>query len=373
MPNWSEIRKDFPVLQRVRYFYTASGGPIPKPVQERAAAYYREASEWGDIHWERQLEERERIRECVADFINASPQEVEFVPSTAQGMNIVAWLLSNEGRVVAPTLEFPDTTLPWLHLEPDCIDWVQPDEDGAVPASKLLARRSAVGGVIATSHVQFSNGFRQDLQELGAGKGKHRLVVNATQSLGAFKVDVREIQADALCCNSYKWMLAGYGCGILYVNKDILKRRESPGVGWFGVEDRDSLRNDRYRLLGSAARFNWGSPSFPPLLAFGAAVDYINQIGIENIEKRVLSLNRYLTQQLSRAGFTLLSPLAPDRYRSGEVLVELAEPENTVRALAERNVICTLKPEGMRVATHFFVNEEDIDVLIRELQEVTRS
>ncbi len=333
--------------------------------------YQKTTLESGDIHWEKNLERREQIRGRVAGLINAEVDEVEFIPSTAAGMNIIAGQLSTAGRVIATTLEFPDTTLPWLAQGDDRLVWVEPDPDGAVPPLRFRERMTDDGGVIATSHVQYSNGFRQDLESLGRLKQNHRLVVNVTQSLGAFQVDVREMQIDALCGNSYKWMLSGYGCGVLYLSRDILKQGRGAGVGWFAVKDRDALANDRYELLEGAGRFNWGSPSFSTIFALGAGIDYLENIGIRRIESRVLELNRFLTDLLQRAGFRVLSPLSPSRYRSAEVLVELDEPERVVGALEERGILCTPKPEGMRVATHFFVSFEDVEQLVDALREVT--
>ena len=71
-------------------------------------------------------------------------------------------------------------------------------------------------GVICLSHVQFSNGFRSDLEELGNAKRDHALVVNAAQSAGAFEIDVKRMKIDALCATGHKWMLSGYGSGFVY-------------------------------------------------------------------------------------------------------------------------------------------------------------
>ncbi len=322
------------------------------------------------MHWERNLERREAVRAQVARLINAAPVEVEFMTSTAHGMNLLAQMLSHQGDTLATTLEFPDTTLPWLNQRPHSVRWVVPDESGAVPVERFRAAMSASSALIATSHVQFSNGFRQDLERLGRFKGQHRLIVNATQSLGAFEVDVKRMKIDALCCNSYKWMLAGYGCGILYLDRSLLSKLPTPVIGWFGVKDRNALRNDRFEPLDSVERFNVGSPAFAAIFSLGAAVEYLQKIGIPAIQKRVLKLNSYLTDQLKSIGYQVLSPLDPPEYRSAQTLVRLGHPQRTVDQLRRRGIICTPKPEGMRVATHFFNNAEDIDVLVAELSRI---
>ena len=79
-------------------------------------------------------------------------------------------------------------------------------------------------GVIALSHVQFSNGFRIDLDELGAIKGDHALVINASQSAGVFEIDVKRMSIDALCATGHKWLLSGYGSGFVYLSRNLLQQ-----------------------------------------------------------------------------------------------------------------------------------------------------
>ena len=76
-------------------------------------------------------------------------------------------------------------------------------------------------GIISLSHVQFSNGFRIDLDEVGNNKGRHTLVVNASQSAGVFEIDVKRMKIDALCSTGHKWMLSGYGSGFVYLNREL--------------------------------------------------------------------------------------------------------------------------------------------------------
>ena len=79
-------------------------------------------------------------------------------------------------------------------------------------------------GVIAMSHVQFSNGFRSNPEALGNIKGRHALVINAAQSAGAFAIDVKRMKIDALCSTGHKWLLSGYGSGFVYLSRELLDR-----------------------------------------------------------------------------------------------------------------------------------------------------
>jgi selenocysteine lyase/cysteine desulfurase len=345
---------------------------MARPVYENTIAYYQDLLEFGDYHWYDNLAKREEARNRLARLINAEPDEVEFVTSTSAGMNILASMLVDEGDVITSTLEFPSTTLPWLHARPGSLRWIRPDDRGIVATSHFQAEMSATTKTILTSHVQFSNGLRQDLAELGAVKEDHHLVVNGTQSVGVFELDVKAMKIDALCCNSYKWLMSGYGCGFLYVSRKLMLDHRPPAVGWFGVERRNSHRNDEFKLLPSAERYNLGSPPFPTILALGASLEYLQGIGMRNIESRALHLNRYLTARLEEVGAEILSPLDPEKYRSAQTLVRLEDPPATVSALEKEGILCTEKPEGMRIATHFFVNENDIDYLIEVLRHLIK-
>ena len=111
---------------------------------------------------------------------------------------------------------------------------------------------------------------------------------------------------------------------------------------------------------------------FAGIFSLGASLDLINEIGIENIQARVLELNRFLTSRLAENDWQVLSPIQNEELRSAETLVACDEPGKVVRHLFRRGVIVTEKPEGIRVATHFFNNEEEIEQLIAGLNE-TRS
>jgi selenocysteine lyase/cysteine desulfurase len=91
---------------------------------------------------------------------------------------------------------------------------------------------------------------------------------------------------------------------------------------------------------------------------------------MDSIQERALGLNRYLTKRLAEAGWRVLSPLEHEAARSAETLVEAAYPERVVAQLAGRGVIVTKKPQGIRVSTDFFNNENDVDQLMEALASI---
>jgi selenocysteine lyase/cysteine desulfurase len=134
------------------------------------------------------------------------------------------------------------------------------------------------------------------------------------------------------------------------------------------VQDPYGGKNDEVHLRRDvSARAELGCPHFAGIFALGASLEFMQSIGIKNIEARALELNRLLTDRLQEAGWRVLSPLGEEQFRSAETLVQAERPSHVVAALAENKIMVTEKPEGIRVATDFFNNEDDIDQLIESL------
>ena len=369
--DWSQIRQRFPVTERLAYLNSAAAGPVSIASQGAAASYYEKMMRDGDVHWNRWLTEREAIRKKIAQLINAEPEEIAFTTNTSQGMNIIVDGLEDRGEVISSELEFPVTTLPWMHRRIPVHR--RPAVNGEMLAEDLQNAMTHHTGIIALSHVQFSNGFRVDVAAVGNIKGSHALVLNASQSAGAFEIDVKRMKIDALCATGHKWMLAGYGSGFVYLSRELLDQSLPRSIGWLSVEDPFEMRNDEFRPRhDTAARVELGCPHFAGIFSLGASVDLIHEVGIASIQSRVIELNRYLTSRLTEEGWRVLSPIQNENSRSAETLVELEKPTEVTHHLFRRGVVVTEKPEGIRVATHFFNNEDDIEKLIEGLSE-TRS
>src|ERR1051326_4153474 len=338
MIDWNEIRKRFPVTGRVAYLNSAAAGPVSVASQAAAAGYYEKMMRDGDVHWNRWLAEREAVRKKVAAYINAEPDEVALTTNTSQGMNVIVDALEDRGEVISSELEFPVTTLPWMHRRIP-VHRV-PAVDGEVKINNIEAAMTAHNtGVIALSHVQFSNGFRIDPAAVGDIKGNHVFVLNASQSAGAFAIDVKRMKIDALCATGHKWLLSGYGSGFVYVSRELLDESMSRSLGWLSVEDPFEMRNDEFRPRhDAAARVELGCPHFAGMFSLGAALDLIKEVGIENIQARALQLNEQLTSRLTENNWEVLSPVSDEGMRSAETLVRVDQPHEVVRKLFRRDV-----------------------------------
>ena len=367
MPTlWEAVRGDFPGTSGGRVYLNAAATSLtPRPVREAIASFYRELEDGGDRSWDAWMDKREAARRRVARFIGADPAEIAFVPNTSTGMNLIADLLDEDGPVLSDELEFPAVTLPWIHR--DVLVRFVPAVEGVLRLESFTEGEAPRSATIAISHVQFSNGCRQDLDAFGRIKGKRHLVVCASQSLGAFPVDVRQSRIDALATAGHKWLCAGYGAGFCYIRKELLESRPPRAIGWMSGPRPFDFDNRRAEFVATNARNELGCPPFAQIFALGAAVEYLAGIGVDRIAERVLALNEFLTDGLDRESFEILSP--GGAHRSGETLIRLPDPRRACEFLRERKVLVTPKPEGLRISTHFYNDERDIEACVRALVE----
>jgi len=164
-------------------------------------------------------------------------------------------------------------------------------------------------------------------------------------------------------------MLSGYGSGFVYISRELQAQSKPRMIGWLSVQDPYGDRNNEVHLRHDvSARAELGCPHFPGIFALGASVEMMQSIGLKSIEERALELNRYLTNRLIETGWKILSPWNEESHRSAETLVAAENPPQVVSSLAARKVLVTEKPQGFRVATDFFNNEDDVEGLIEALK-----
>jgi len=369
--DWSQIRALFPAAERYTYLNTAAAPPLSLLAARDGKRYYDEMAEHGDVRWESWLCQAEQIREKLASFINADARGVAFTYSTSHGMNLIAGILDHCGDVLCPADEFPSCTLPWLQQRYR-VDFVCSRDRGVIDLDDIQKSITANIRVLVISFVQFATGFRQDLVALGRLCRERNLifVVDATQGIGVFSIDVVNSGIDFLVFSGYKWAQAGYGVGGLYLAPRFLSPTSFPGAGWWSDRDPEAVVNDWMDLKQTAAALEVGCPHFAGIFALGGALTLFEEIGKLRIEERIHELTDYLHHRLEAERFNIASPLKREQ-RSGITIVEIHNAPDIVKCLAEKNIIVSARGKGLRVSVHIFNNFDDIDRLIVGLRELT--
>lgn len=390
--TWDECRNDFPIVKNCTYLNNAAISPIPKTVYNEVEKFYQDSLNYGGIRWRDWEKKIEQTRNLFANFIGAtSPDEIAFTHSTSEGMNIFSHMLSSKGVVILNKLEFPSSNLPWINSNnKENIIYVKTRNNNKInitDISELIEKTNSTNlkncvKTIVTSHVQYSTGFKQDLNELSKLSKKNSifLVINATQSLGSVDLNVKDLGIDFMCTNGHKWMLSSFGIGIIYIKNIYLRNSIEFQPKFFsqsGQKDKDLYSiNTKLLMSYTATRFEIGSPNLPNIVALNASLKYLSQIGIRKIEKRILKLTDYLIERLKSINLKILSPISDRNSRSGIILFQSKNinPIKVTKILEKKhNIIVSARANGIRVSTHFYNNENDIDILISALEKIFKT
>jgi cysteine desulfurase / selenocysteine lyase len=366
MADWNSVRNEFPVCKKFIYLNAAGGSPVSIRSAGEAKRFYDEMLTGGDTCWDTWLERTEIIREKLARFIHAEKEEIAFTTNTSTAMNYAAAMLRGEGDVVTMEDEFPSSTFPWINQNYK-LDYVKP-LNSAYPVQVIEQSITSGSKIMVTSHVQYRTGFRQNLDKTGQlCKSKGLIyIVNATQSMGIFDIDVKQTGIDFLVFTGLKWACAGYGIAGLYISKAMLEKKRIPFAGWRSITDPELLENSRLQVKKEASAIECGCPHFPNIFALGGALDLFNEIGKEEVESRVLHLNKYLEKKLIEMSIPVILP-ASEENRSGICIIRCTNPEEIVPELMKKNIVVSARGEGLRISVNIYNNEEDIDILVSEL------
>lgn len=372
MTDWAAVRAEFPAAARYTYLNAAGAPPVSRRAASEARRYYDEMVADGDLPWPRWVEEVEAVRRRVASLINAHPDEIAFTFSSSHGFTLLAPLFGAPAHVVAMADEFPSGTLPWLQYG-DELTFVESGKEGLIAIAAIEASITSRTRAVVSSSVMYRTGFRQDLRALGDACHRRSvpLVVDASQSMGVIPIDVQRDHIDALVFSGYKWTMAGYGIGAMYVSRDVLRSAKPTVAGWWSARDPEAVINDRLDLKTSAAVFEVGCPHFAGIFALGGSLELLDEIGQPQIERRVHELTDYLHERLLAAGFQIASPR--DRaHRAGITIVSVKDATTIVEILAKADIIVSARGAGVRIATHIFNSERDIDRCVTALQAASR-
>lgn len=366
------IRSEFPITTKYAYFDHAATGPLPIRVAEATKRVVEEKCE-GDLCWESWEETAEETRKSIAALIGASVEEIALVHSTSEGIAIVANGLSYEkgSNIVTCDMEFPSNLFPWQALaKRQGLELrVVRNHDGELRMEDFSDAIDAKTKVVAISYVQYSNGFRIDLQELSkiAHENNAYIVTDAVQAVGQMPVDVRRLGVDFLATSGYKWLLSPISTGFLYVRRDLFEELWPTIVGYRSDEEPMEFGFREFRPAGTARRYEDGQLNFPGFAGMNEAIDLLQSVGLDNVWHRILSLVDRLAEGLKRNTSVQLRSSLNQASRSGIVNLACLDPDSVARRLLERGVVLSVRAAGLRVSPHFYNTDNEIDKLLSEI------
>jgi cysteine desulfurase/selenocysteine lyase len=364
-------RDEFPVTARWAYFDHAAVAPWSRPARRALDAWADDLTHNGDVRhgdWMRQVEE---ARTRAARLIGADPQDVAFVKNTSEGVGIVAeglpWQAGD--NVVTAEDEYPANVYPWMNLAGRGVELRRvPSRSGRILLDDLAAACDGRTRLLTLSWVEFATGFRFDLDAVGQMCRSRGILffVDAIQGLGVFPLDVTRTPVDFLAADGHKWLVSPEGAGIFYVRRELVDRLHPVDIGWNSVVGALDFARIDFTLKPHAGRWESGTLNVGGVLALGASLKLLGDVGVERIGARVLELTERLCERARRAGFGVYSSRA-----SGEAsgIVSLAVPDGAppageiVRRCREQGVAINHRAGRLRVSPHAYNTAEEIDRL----------
>jgi selenocysteine lyase/cysteine desulfurase len=371
-PLHLRYRDEFPVSGELIYLNHAAVAPLSRPAATAMKDLADDACRHGSLHYHKWMEAYAGLRQAAAKLINASPSEIAILKNTSEGIATIAEGLDwKQGdRVIVFEEEFPANYYPWVRLERRGVQLTRlsiydPIEkiSQAIPGARLLA----------VSYVNYLSGFRMNLQQIGALCREHGcfFFVDAIQGMGAFPIDVEACYIDALAADGHKWMLGPEGNAVLYLRRKWLDAVEPIEFGWSNPANYADYGSRDMTLRSDAGRFECGTLNTIGCFGQRAALDFLLEIGIDNIAATIDVLANKLHAGVLAKGYEVITGRT---QATGSGIVSFRHPSidcrSIVSELARHRIVSTYRQGWIRMSPHFYISPEEIEQVVQVLPAV---
>jgi cysteine desulfurase / selenocysteine lyase len=330
----NKIRKDFPILtQKVNnkdliYLDNAATTQKPNIVIDTITEFYSKynSNVHRGVHFlsNYTTEAAEQVRETVRAFINAeSTEEIIFTSGTTDSVNLVAYsfgeaFINTGDEIIVSEMEHHSNIVPWQLLckRKNAVIKVLPfNDDGDLELSNFEDLITNKTKLIAVTHISNSLGTVNPVKEIIKTARKHNvhILIDGAQAVHHTKVDVRDLDCDFYVFSGHK-MYGPTGTGVLYGKKDLLNAMP-PYKGGGEMIAKVSFDNTTFNVL--PFKFEAGTPNYIDIIAFGKAIEYLNNIGIPNIKKHEDDLLIYASNTLK--SFERINIIGNAKQKSGVI------------------------------------------------------
>lgn len=393
--NIEEIKKDFPIFENKNIAYLDSGATTQKPryVLDKINEYYEKSNanpHRGAYSLSVEATELyEGARAKIANFINAKyPEEIIFSKNASESLNLVAYSygldnLSEGDEVVLSIMEHHSNLVPWQMVTKktkSTLKYMYINKDFELSKEEIESKITDKTKIVAITQVSNVLGTINNVKEIikYAHKKGAKVLVDASQSIPHMKIDVRDLDADFLAFSGHK-MLAPLGIGVLYGKREILNKMNPFLMGGDMIE---YVYEQNTTFAPLPNKFEAGTQNVEGVVGLSAAIDYIEKIGYEEIDKIEKEVVSYAIDELSKLDFLTIY-MTPNRENHSSVIsfnINGVHPHDVASILDSENVCvrsgnhCAqplMRFLGIdstcRASFYFYNTKEDVDRLVKAL------
>ena len=374
--DWEKVESQFTLANSRKHFNTSSIGPSPRIVQETTIASIKYINKYG-------IEDHkvvEKTRAKLAKFMNANPEELAITRNATEGMNVVARSLKLQqgDEVIITSEEHIGGSAPWMALQNEIgikvkvVDILGKEEKILKLIKSSISNRTKV---ISISHITCTTGTVIPVKEIieFCKKNQIQSVIDGTQALGQISLNLKSLQPNFFIASCHKWFFGPKGTGILYMNQDFLNNTPPLFAGAY-TDIKFDLKKGIYEYIKHASRYEYGTINAPIIAGLGAAVEFMNNIGIKNVEDRGKYLASRFYEKISQhKDISILTPFQLDAHASivtfrikqkngSNICKELRKTANIIlRSVTENNM------NAIRASFAIYTNEKEVDELAQKL------
>lgn len=379
LDNASTTQKPYSVIDSITDFYTNYNSNIHRAV-------YQLAEEATELY--------EKSREKIANFINVRPEEIVFTRNTTESINLIAhsWARSNlkkDDGIVITELEHHSNIVPWQILCEEIgtqLEYVGIDENGFLDLEHMIQLISSKKvKLVSLSHMSNVLGTIVPIEGIIKAAHEHGIpvIVDGAQSVPHMPVNVKNIDCDFLVFSAHK-MLGPTGVGVLYAKKEFLEKMR-PFMGGGDMIKEVFKFHTNYNEV--PYKFEAGTPNIADVVGFGAAIDYLEKIGMENIRRHEITLTEYALESILSLKYVTVYGPRDTRYRGGVISFNIADihPHDLATIMNNHGIAirsghhCAQVlmqrldvPATSRASFYIYNTKEEIDKFVNAIKEAGR-
>ncbi|SFE69737.1 aminotransferase class V-fold PLP-dependent enzyme [Thermoflexibacter ruber] len=377
----------FTLSPDICYLNCAYMSPLLKSVEEAGIQGIQKRRTPTEIKPEDFFVHSNQLKKLFAQLIHAdNSQRIAIQPAVSYGMAVVAKNLDCKAgqNIVVAAEQFPSNVYPWRALAKEKglkIKTIAPNNESKTRGKEwnqhLLEAIDKDTVMVALPNVHWADGTRFDLlairqrsREVGA-----ILVIDGTQSVGAYPFDIQAIQADALVCAGYKWLMSGYTSCLSYYGEyfDGKKPLEEVWLARKGSEDFSRLVEYEDEYEGFAARYDMGGRSNPFLVPMMiAGVSQVIDWRPTEIQAYCKNLTLPLFTELEKLGYIFEQEDYRVAHLFGIRLPQNIAMEKVKEVFSKHRISVSFRGSAIRISPHLYNDEKDIEILINALKEADK-